>query len=251
MNTILVVGASGGIGRIVARNLLARGCAVIGTNFKNDFQPYLVDHANFTGKRLDLNSAAQIEALRAELTRVAAVVNCAGVVEFEAYNDPEENLNIWQRTMSVNATGSYLLFEKLRGSILPGGSYIMISSTDSYYGGKVNTAYAASKSAVNSLTKSLALMYPDSKVRVNAIAPGWVETAMMEASGDELIEYARSINPQKRNGQPQDVAHLVEFLISEKASYINGQIVTIDGGYTLQDPTLVFEEQSLLKQRQT
>lgn len=247
MNKILIVGASGGIGRVVAKHFLDQGYAVVGTNFKNNFQQYLLDNSNFAGKRLDLNSAEQIEALGVDLSDLTSIVNCAGIVEFEAYNDPEENMNIWRRTVGVNTTGSYLLFEKLRGLIKPGGSYIMMSSTDSYYGGKVNTAYAASKSAVNSLTKSLALMYPDSKVRVNAIAPGWVETAMMEASGDDLIEYAKAINPQKRNGQPQDVANLVDFLISDKASYINGQVITLDGGYTLQDPTLVFEEQSLLK----
>ncbi len=248
MNAILVVGASGGIGRIVASHFLSKGYAVFGTNYQTDFPAHLLDDENFKGLPLDLKEASQVDELKGQLPELDAIVNCAGIVEFEAYNDPSRNLDIWQRTIAVNMTGSYLLFEKLREKIRPTGSYVMISSTDSYFGGKVNTAYAASKAGVNTLTKSLALMYQESKIRVNAIAPGWVETAMMEASGDELIEYAKNINPLRRNGNPQDVANLVEFLISDKAEYINGHVITLDGGYTLQDPTLVFEEQNLTQE---
>lgn len=245
MKNILVIGASGGIGRVVAAHFLSEGYRVIGTNYGNEFSEELSGDPNFRGYKLDLASQEDIDDFAKNVNDLSAIVNCAGVVDFEAYNDVEKNQKIWASTMAVNLTGSYLLFEKLRDKVVDSGSYVLFSSTDAYFGGKVNTAYAASKAGVNSLTKSLALMYQDSKIRVNAIAPGWVETAMMEAGGDELTKYASDINPLKRNGSPQDCANLVDFLISEKASYINGQIITLDGGYTLQDPTLVFEEQQL------
>ena len=251
MKTILIVGASGGIGSIVAKHFLDQGWEVYGTNYANEFPDYLTGHEHFKGSDLDVCDLDAIESLKSNLSTIAAMVNCSGIVEFEAYNDPSKNMDIWSRTLDVNLTGSYNLFLKLRDKVERNGSYIMMSSTDSYYGGKVNTAYAASKAGINSLTKSLALMYNESGLRVNSIAPGWVETAMMEAGGDELVAYAKEINPLNRNGDPQDVANLVDFLISDKSSYVNGQVITLDGGYTLQDPTLVFEEKSIEKSRQS
>lgn len=247
MKSVLVVGASGGIGSVVAHHFLQQGCRVFGTNFQNEFPEFLSVDSNFTGINLNITKPDLVDAFASQVSQLSAIVNCAGVVDFEAYNEPEKNWRIWDTTIAVNLTGSYLLFQKLKSKIVPGGSYILFSSTDSYFGGKVNTAYAASKAGVNSLTKSLALMYQDSKIRVNAVAPGWVETAMMEAGGDELAQYARDINPLRRNGSPQDAAMLVDFLISDSASYINGEIITLDGGYTLQDPTLIFEEQQIKK----
>ncbi len=245
MKKILVIGASGGIGRVVAKYFIDLGYVVFGTNFKNDFPDFLKNMDNFKANNLDLAKEDSIAELYHDLDELEAIVNCAGVIEFEAYNDPSENLKIMERTMSVNFHGSYLVFELLRSKIRENGSYIMMSSTDANFGGRANTAYATSKAGVNSLTKSLALQFQDSMIRVNTIAPGWVETAMMEAGGDKLAEYARSINPLLRNGEPQDVADLVEFLISDKSSYINGQVITLDGGYTLQDPTLAFEEEQI------
>ncbi len=245
MKSILIVGASGGIGRVTAEYFLKQGWRVYGTNFSNDFPAKLTNHEAFLGSNMDIASEQQINNLANKIGKVDAIVNCTGVVEFEAYSNPIGNMKIWNRTMQVNFTGSYLLFELLKSKINRGGSYVMLSSTDSFFGGKVNTAYAASKSGVNSLTKSLALQFSDSGIRVNTIAPGWVETAMMEASAEGLVDYAASINPLRRNGKPLDVAYMIEFIVSSKSEYLNGQIVTLDGGYTLQDPTLMYEESGM------
>ncbi len=242
-----MIGASGGIGCGVAKYFLENSFRVIGTNFKDDFQPFLLNNPNFIAHRLDVTSLESLKSLSKKIGEVQAIVNCSGVVDFEAYAEPTKNLDIWNSTIAVNLTGSYLIFEYLNDNIISGGSYVMISSTDSYFGGKVNRAYAVSKAGINSLTKSLSLLVKESGVRVNAIAPGWVETAMMEAGGDELVEYAKQINPLQRNGTPREVAELADFLISPKSGYINGQVINLDGGYILQDPTLVFEEQQLDK----
>lgn len=246
---ILIIGASGGIGSVVAEYFLGKGWDVIGSNFEDKLKDSLLGNGRFTALNFNVVDGEQLEDLASVIGEVDVIFNSSGVVDFESYNEHSTNVDIWRRTIDINLTGAYLVFEYLASNIKKGGSYIMMSSTDGSYGGKVNRSYAVSKAGVNVLTKSLALLVKDSGVRVNAIAAGWVETAMMEAGGDELVEYAKSINPLKRNGTPQDVAGLVEFLSSDSASYINGQIINLDGGYTLQDPTLVFEEQQIEEKR--
>ena len=88
----------------------------------------------------------------------------------------------------------------------------------------------------------LSLLFQDKKIRVNSIAPGWIVTPMIEGNGDEFLKKVAAINPLKRNGKPQDVANLISFLLDEKSDYINGQVLSLEGGYTNQDPTLLLEE---------
>lgn len=243
----MVIGASGGIGKELSSYFLNKGYEVYGTKYEHFFIEELLNNKSFHPLDLDIRSKEGLLSLKKVLPSLIAIINCSGIVEFESYSEEEENLKIWDRVVDTNLKGSYMAFEYLKDKIIKNGSYLLMSSTDSFFGGKVNTAYAVSKAGINSLTKSLALMFQDSGVRVNAIAPGWVETNMMSAGGDRLIEYAKSINPLKRNGKPEDVTKLAEFLISNDASYINGEIIKLDGGYTLQDPTLIFEENEINK----
>ena len=85
-------------------------------------------------------------------------------------------------------------------------------------------------------------MFQDKKIRVNAIAPGWVITPMIEINGGKFLNKVAEINPLKRNADPKDVGNLINFLLSEEASYLNGQVISLEGGYTNQDPTLLLEE---------
>lgn len=242
---ILILGASGGIGRVAARYFIDNGWEVLGSYLGVKIDDALLKDQKFKEIELDVTDEKALGDLSNNLGEVDAIFNCTGIIDFESYNNKESNISIWRKTIEVNLTGAYLVFEYLVSNIKQGGSYIMMSSTDSYFGGKVNRAYSVSKAGVNSLTKGLALLVDYSGVRVNSIAAGWVETAMMEAGGDELVDYAKSINPLNRNGSPLDVAKLVEFLAGPSSSYINGQTINLDGGYTLQDPTLVFEEQQI------
>lgn len=125
------------------------------------------------------------------------------------------------------------------------GRFIMTSSTDAFYGGSVTAAYAASKIGINSLTKSLSLMFKDKKVLVNTVAPGWVFTNMTMGEGKEFLDEVAKMNPLKRNAMPIDIAKVIRFLVSEDAAYINGQVISIEGGYTNQDPTLLLEEEAV------
>lgn len=250
MQTILVIGASGGIGNSVAQVLLDAGYSVIGTYFQHPERiKNLEQQNNFKGYAVDLKSIELVKELQKQVcvdsTMLFAVINCSGIVQFEG-KSLEKDIEIWHETIAVNLTGNYYLAKIFQPHISENGRFIMVSSTDSYFGGSITASYAASKGGVNSLTKSLSLLLQDKKIRVNAIAPGWVETPMTEVNGDAFLKKVAEINPLKRNAKPSDVAHLVKFLLSAEASFINGQVINLEGGYTNQDPTLLLEEEAQL-----
>ncbi len=246
MRKVLLIGASGGIGNKVAETLLEIGYEIHGTYFKHPERvENLKNNPLFTSSQLDLQDIHSIENLQDKFINngLHSIVNCSGVVSFE--NDEiDRDIKIWNETLAVNLTGNYLLSKLLKTKLSINGRFIMISSTDSFFGGAITTSYAASKSGVNSLTKSLSLYLQDKKIRVNSIAPGWVITPMIEGNGEEFLEKVANINPLKRNALPVDVANTIKFLLSEDSSYINGQVISLEGGYTNQDPTLFLEEEA-------
>lgn len=246
MKRILVIGSSGGIGHKVAETLLSKGCRVVGTYYRHPERiEDLSKHECFSSVYLnleDINSVKTLhELIKKESEELYALVNCAGIVRFEG-NDIENDIKIWNETLAVNLAGNYYLAKIFHESISIDGRFIMISSTDSYFGGAITASYAVSKSGVNSLTKSFCLLFRDKKIRVNSVAPGWVTTPMAEINGNDFLRKVAAINPLKRNATPQDVANLIEFLLSDQSEYINGQVISLEGGYTNQDSTLLLEE---------
>ncbi len=247
MKNILLVGASGGIGNKVAHVLLEKGHSVFGTYFQHpEHTKNLEKEKLFTPQHLDLQGTESIKKVLDHLEKkgikLDALINCAGIVEHEGDN-LKKDLEIWNKTIAVNLSGNFYLAKIFKNNLNKNGRFIMISSTDSYYGGAIIASYAASKSGVNSLTKSLSLLLSDKKIRVNSIAPGWVMTPMVESNGDEFFKKVADINPLKRNAKPLDVANLINFLISPESDYLNGQVIALEGGYTTQDPTLLLEEE--------
>lgn len=244
-NTILIIGYSGGIGFEVTRKLLKEEYEVIGTYYKHRDRD--ISHKNFTKIELDLKDIKSIKNLQKTLKErsLYALVNCAGIVKIEG-NSTEEDFKIWEETLAVNLSSNFYLAKLFFTNISENGRFIMISSTDSYYGGSITASYSATKAGVNSLTKSLSLTFKDKKIRVNAIAPGWVSTPMIEGNSQEFYQRLAETNPLGRIAQPEDIAKIVSFLLSEDSGYLNGQVITLDGGYTNQDPTLLIEEEEKL-----
>lgn len=247
MKIVLLIGASGGIGNKVAEQLLEEEYSVIGTYFQHPERiENLKKHKNFFGAQVDIQLIDSVKALRQIIVEngndLYAVINCSGIVEFEE-NSPEKDFDIWRRTISTNLSGNYYLAKIIYKNLCEHGRFIMISSTDAYFGGAITASYAASKAGINSLTKSLSLLFQKKRIRVNSIAPGWVVTPMIEANGDKFLEKTAAINPLRRNAKPIDVGNLISFLLSEKSDYINGQVISLEGGYTNQDPTLLLEEE--------
>jgi len=243
---VLLVGASGGIGNKVAEMLLDEGFTLYGTYFQHpENVENLNSKKNFTSGYLDIRDTKIISDTLAKIREttdfVFGVINCSGIVEFEGEN-LEKDFDIWKNTIQTNLSGNIYLAKIFFDILMENGRFIMISSTDSYFGGTITASYAASKAGVNSLTKSLSLMFQNKKVAVNSIAPGWVETPMNDVNGKEFMKKVAGINPLKRNAKPEDIANIISFLLSEKSSYLNGQVLSVEGGYTNQDPTLLLEE---------
>lgn len=241
---VVVVGCAGGIGYKTTETLLNEGYTVVGTVHKNtDKVSELKKHSNFIEKILDLTNVSSIKEFCRSIKdeNIYALVNCAGIVRYEG-KDTDEDIKVWNDTIAVNLTSSFILAKLLKDTLSENGRFIMISSTDSYYGGSVTASYSASKAGINSLTKSLSLLFRDKKIRVNSIAPGWVATPMIEGNSETFYKKLAETNPLGRIAEPNDIANVVKFLLSKDSDYINGQVITADGGYTNQDPTLLIEE---------
>lgn len=232
--TALVTGVSRGIGRAIAQQLLADGFHVVGTYNTNKID---ADNLAQTSARLDLlqcdfskreETLALIESLSKQnfdcLVNNAAIFCVEDIAAFD--------LEIWDKTIEVNLTAPLLLATKLMPAMPSGSTIVNISSTDSFTGSFNSMAYAASKAALNSLTKSLANIGGARNIRVVAIAPGWINNTGMNSPVS--IE-AAPLSSLQRNGEPQEIANLVSFLASPKASFITGTTLVADGGYTCVD----------------
>lgn len=241
--TVLVIGASGGIGQQVAKDLLNDGYSVIGTYLDIEIQNPEIKklHLDLLSKDSIKNFVNEIKSLN---TKLYAIINCAGICEYEE-GEIEKDFEVWDNTIAVNLSSNFVLVKYLKDIIEDEGRFIMISSTDAMYGSAITASYAASKAGVNSLAKSLSLLLKDRSVSVNAIALGWVNTRMIADTGEDFLKQVADINPLNRIAEPKDISNMISFLLKPESAYINGQVITVDGGYTNQDPTLLIEEDTV------
>jgi NAD(P)-dependent dehydrogenase (short-subunit alcohol dehydrogenase family) len=236
MKTVVVTGASHGIGRATALQLLDEGYTVIGTynTGKAEAESLVKAHPQLTMLQADFSQRESTQALIDQLThrRLDGLVNNAGV--FEEMSTANLDIKVWDQSFEVNVTAPLLLSTGLK--FADHAAIVNVASVDAYFAGFLGIGYAASKAALINLTKSLAVNLAP-RVRVNAVAPGWINTAMgADATGVEAEAIAKA--PLKRNGTPEEVAALICFLLSDKASFVNAEIINVDGGYRVVDEVL-------------
>ncbi|MEP7239728.1 MAG: SDR family oxidoreductase [Devosia sp.] len=223
----VVVGGTSGIGLGIASAFRDAGAAVVATG-ATETEVASASADRITFRQLDVRDAGAVEAFANSLGPVAAVIDCAGVNLRAA----EFTIEGFTTAIDINLTGMMRVATAFRPN-LRGGALLGIGSMFSFFGAPHAPAYAASKAGLVGLVKSLAVAFAAEGIRVNALAPGWIETAMTEvpranpARNTELL--ARM--PLGRWGTPADVAPAALFLCSPLAAYITGAVLPVDGGY--------------------
>jgi NAD(P)-dependent dehydrogenase (short-subunit alcohol dehydrogenase family) len=234
---VVVTGAAQGIGKGIAECLAQAGYAVVGVDL-NDAVSGVADslgagHAGLVGDVCDpaVIDRACVEAARLGDGLKAAVFNAGVTSPGETVTYPVEE---WDRVMGVNLRGVFLGAQAARPHLSAGGSMVMLSSIAAHEGFAARASYCASKSGVDGLVRSLAMEWGPDGIRVNAVAPGTIETEMqrkMVESGRLSTASMLQRIPLGRIGHPHDMGNAVTFLVSDLAGYISGVVLPVDGGW--------------------
>ena len=237
MKRALVTGGSGGIGAAISRRLAADGYHVyIHANHGVAIAQQLAAEICTAGGsaealQFDVTDSLAVTAVLAPLvdnTPIQILVNNAGIHDDAVF--PGMRPDQWHRVIDVSVHGFFNVTQPLMMPMIRSrwGRIINVSSIAAITGNRGQTNYSAAKGALNAATKSLSQEVASRGITVNAVAPGIIETNMSEAAFD--AQAIANLVPMKRAGTPTEVADLVSFLVSDKATYITGQIISINGG---------------------
>jgi NAD(P)-dependent dehydrogenase (short-subunit alcohol dehydrogenase family) len=239
---VLITGALTGIARATALAFARKGAKVVASGRHEDAGAALAAELRAAGAEADFIRAdvrhekdvrALVDATVKRFGRLDIAVNAAGT-EGKPGPATEQTTESYAATFDTNVLGTILSMKhELRVMQAQGsGSIINISSTFGHEGGAGASIYAASKHAVEGLTKSVALEFGAAGIRVNAVAPGPIQTGMLDrfTGGEEVKAYLATLNAQKRIGQPDEIARAILYLASDDASFVTGHILNVDGG---------------------
>ncbi len=240
---VLVTGGSRGIGRSIALTLAKEGANVIINYTSNDDRAESVvkEIESFSVRGLavkaNISKASQVDKMMATIREkfdgIDILINNAGITKDSLFVRMKED--DWDQVMEVNLKGVFLSTKAVTRQMIRQkyGRIINMSSVVGVVGNPGQANYCASKAGLIGFTKSLAKELAGKNITVNAIAPGFIETDMTKVLSDSVKESMVDAIPMGRYGKPEDIANLVAFLASDKAAYITGQVIHVDGGMAM------------------
>jgi len=244
--TALVTGASKGIGRGIALALAKEGYNLVIADIDQAALSAVAGEINASGVKVlpvkcDVSRQSEVDKMMKKITaefgKLDILVNNAGIYPFMPFMKMTEA--DWDRVMSVNLKSVFLCSQAAAKIMPEGGRIIDISSVAAFIGFSGLVHYCASKGGINAMIRALALELAEKKITVNAVAPGAINTPgasqpdQPRAAAEESRKQTIAMIPLARMGEPEDIAEAVVFLASDKASYITGQTIIVDGGWTL------------------
>lgn len=235
----IITGAAGGIGEVTAKKFVSEGAKVVVIDLKQDQVEQTVSDLHKIGGEAigfaaDVTKREQVEQFINDTVthfgRIDVVINNAGITQdAQLLKMTEEQ---WDRVIDVNLKGVFNVGQSAAKVMVEQKSGVILnaSSVVGLYGNFGQTNYAATKFGVNGMTKTWARELGKHGVRVNAIAPGFIATAMTEKMPEKVLEMMKNKSPLKRMGTPEDIANGYAYLASDEASFITGAVISIDGG---------------------
>lgn len=236
----IVTGGASGIGLATAKKLLNEGASVVIADVSKNLEEIVknLGHEGYTlGVLTDVSKEADVQNMinktLEKFGHLDYMVSNAGIGG-SANLLEEVTIEEWNQVIGVNQTGMYLCNKYAIKEMLKnkGGAIVNTASMYGLVGSASSYAYSASKGAITQMTRSAALMYADKNIRINAVAPGYVDTPILAMAPAEMKQAMANSLPIKRLGKDTEIADTICFLLSDDASFITGSILTCDGGFT-------------------